>query len=157
MKHDQQTATRRQFIGVLSDVHIAGPKGPSPDAYRKALLKFRDAHVDGGAYLSGTGSVTTVTMDDGSGFFARVGSTGVRVTKSLTLPDSGTVNVDIANPDNLPVEELRATLVQGVQSVPADLNWNVTVDGVAAPQMKVRLAGGKLTCRYPTGLILLVR
>lgn len=56
MKHDQQTATRRQFIvgtaalagspwlpafaatkpnlrlGVLSDVHIAGPKGPSPDA-----------------------------------------------------------------------------------------------------------------------------
>ena len=47
MKHDQQTATRRQFIGVLSDVHIAGPKGPSPDAYRKALLKFRDAHVDG--------------------------------------------------------------------------------------------------------------
>ena len=34
-------------LGVLSDVHIAGPKGPSPDAYRKALLKFRDAHVDG--------------------------------------------------------------------------------------------------------------
>lgn len=146
-------------------LRLAHPNNSYPGGTRVAegtlqldgVLASSAVTVNGGAYLSGTGSVTTVTMDDGSGFFARVGSTGVRVTKSLTLPDSGTVNVDIANPDNLPVEELRATLVQGVQSVPADLNWNVTVDGVAAPQMKVRLAGGKLTCRYPTGLILLVR
>lgn len=34
-------------LGLLSDVHVSSPRGPSPDAYRKALERFRDAHVDG--------------------------------------------------------------------------------------------------------------
>ena len=34
-------------LGLLSDIHVSGLRGPSPDAYRKALERFRDAHVDG--------------------------------------------------------------------------------------------------------------
>lgn len=120
-----------------------------------ALDSLSGVAVQAGAFLAGTGVVTSVTIQSGGGLFAVAGQkTPLRLTGGLSLPASGVVR--LYNPDNLPDKSLKANILQVEGAVTGDLSgW--TVEGDDEGRMALTLSNGVLSVHRIDGTALIFR
>ena len=87
--------------------------------------------IDSGAWLGGTGTVSTVTVKDGGGFICYAGRNTAKPLRVPSLTAEGDVVVRVANPDGREATDFRQPVLQ-LTAKPASVdfqNWRVSYDG----------------------------
>ncbi len=123
-------------------------------AYRGPSFAVAD-----GAFLSGTGRVTSVTFASGAGFRKVRGEKGaLAVSGTCAFGEAGTVAISDPNSQarhRLPLLRLEGDgAFEGLGNLPG---WQVTLDGEAATGWIVEEVGGTVYARRPYGLKVVIR
>ena len=115
--------------------------------------------VFAGAYLSGTGLVNNVSIEQGGGLRVRDGQTDVlRIGGGLTVGSD--VKVEALLADGADVRNVRAKVlavtgeIEGVESL---VSASVYVDGVPVPNIRLKFEGRELSLRYMRGTTVVLR
>ncbi len=117
--------------------------------------------VSAGAYLSGTGTVNNVTLEDGAGL--RVAAEGIvplKVNGTFTFGATG--RIELANPNSIERRNVKVTLAtfNGPVVGAANLaNWTVSFNGTDYPAdtWRCEVYGNKLIVGFQHGLMLKLR
>ena len=114
--------------------------------------------VSSGAYLSGTGRVSNVSIAAGGGL--RIVSQQKKklvVTGNATLSATGTIDI-VSDPSSARTPGGWIMEVAGTFTHPSDFSgWTVTVDGVARPDLGIVVDGGRLGVGSVGGLVFHIR
>ena len=114
--------------------------------------------VAAGGWLGGTGTVASVTLEDGAGFETLVGQTEPLKIAALATA-GGAVTVRVRNPSELDVTAVNVPFAK--LAAPCDVSrWTVLVDGAApTPNLRVRIgADGTAYAGWsPKGTVFILR
>ena len=125
------------------------------------LETARDVVVKAGAYLSGTGGVNNVVIENGGGFSVSAASRGQLAIKgNCRFGEGGFVN--ILSAASVPEKSIHVKIarVEGTATgVEAISGWKVLLDGVEsqAGRYRLRFASGILSVRHTKGATVVVR
>lgn len=114
--------------------------------------------VAGGAFLSGTGKVSTVEFATGAGLRVNASATSMLELEAADFAESGVVEISGVPTEDIENLKVGCARIIGAVTGAANLrSWTVKVNGAEMPSASVRFSGGILKASIMKGTVIVVR